>query len=190
MSEKKIVVPDGMLKAVKDRYDPNYPGAYRETFRRADLEVALRWRADNPIRPSSQQIQAMSDEMKAEGDLYQSVEAYCEKWARWMFFEPEAEIDRVDFYIKTSDGAYVPWVPSESQKGMVRLLRDSVLHENSSTIPRPREPMRPNDPVYSPEPEVPEEIADLMLKAAFPHSSEINRCILEAFRLGQKAGPA
>jgi hypothetical protein len=81
MIEKKIVVPDGMLKAARKRLAPN---KWKQEVIKLCIEDSLRWLSENPIVPTISQIQDME-----KGSLYLEV-AKCvrrqiREWQRRMF---------------------------------------------------------------------------------------------------------
>ena len=78
MQEKKIVVPDGMLKAAIECR--NLEGIHKRTFE-AILEAALRWLSDNPIKPTRHQVTELM-----------VIPFMFEEWQRRMFLAPEPEI--------------------------------------------------------------------------------------------------
>ncbi len=82
----RIKVPEGMLKAV---YTQSIPCMVRHTEMRRHLEAALGWLAENPMVPTSRDIQMMSDSLTAQGDNYHSTEAYCAEWQRRCFLDSE-----------------------------------------------------------------------------------------------------
>lgn len=84
MSEKKYVVPEGMLKAAIESVQDGGFDRYRKF-----LETAIQWLAENPIVPSGRHLQEMSDSLTKQGDVYHSTEAYCTEWQRRMFLRPQ-----------------------------------------------------------------------------------------------------
>ena len=60
MSERRIVVPEGMLSAVLKAKQMPETEPFQETVRSA-LEAALRWLSDNPQVPTMEQATEMSD---------------------------------------------------------------------------------------------------------------------------------
>ncbi len=84
MSEKKYVVPEGMLNAFHDALCHT-----REVDEDNALEAALRWLGENPIVPTHDQI----DEMQIACDLpafaHHGFERICEEWQLRMFLAPE-----------------------------------------------------------------------------------------------------
>jgi len=89
---RKIVVPEGMLKAAREgeRYEPY--GIH------GSLEAALRWLSENPIVPTDKQYKecllavdgpnAMIIRMYQEGEPQKVIA----EWQRRMFLTPEPEI--------------------------------------------------------------------------------------------------
>jgi hypothetical protein len=85
MGERRIKVPDGMLKAVSE----NWPIRCMEDKAHvmATLEAALRWLSENPILPSPPQRINMSREFVTD-----KAWVLCEAWQRRMFIAPEPEV--------------------------------------------------------------------------------------------------
>jgi hypothetical protein len=91
MSEKRIVVPDGMLEAVEQNIDScidiDSCGIW------SILAVALRWLSENPIVPTLPQLRAVESAAAHEpigstgwlSDVLQ-------EWVRRMFLAPEAKV--------------------------------------------------------------------------------------------------
>jgi hypothetical protein len=89
MSESRIVVPDGMLKAVSSQmgYIPPPENIHR------CLEAALRWLSDNPIVPTDEQVKDCMRVGYSGGIVTPT--AMCEAFAEWqrrMFCAPEPVI--------------------------------------------------------------------------------------------------
>ena len=96
MSETKIQVPEGMLKAaavpgVNGLLIDDTPIAIRVKDIERILEAALSWLSENPTSPTGRQIQEMSDNLTARS-AYHSVEDFCREWQRCMFLMPEPEV--------------------------------------------------------------------------------------------------
>ena len=94
MSEKNIVVPEGMLRAVRVSY-ARRAGAYSEKASRGDLEAALRWLSENPIVPTKEQWNKLWQDCLSSncGDgNYKLVS----EWQRRMFLAPEVDRELVD----------------------------------------------------------------------------------------------
>jgi hypothetical protein len=79
------------------------------------LEAALRWLSENPRVPTDAQIEDMKIKLVPVHPHWSNIVA---EWQRRMFIAPDPEVDRVDFYIKTPDGEYHPWKPTEAQDEM------------------------------------------------------------------------
>ena len=90
MGERKIVVPEGMLRAVRKRYPANRDN-FSEAATRADLIDALRWLSENPIKPNDAQMQALWDDSASCGPFGTAKFAVIE-WQRRMFLAPEPEV--------------------------------------------------------------------------------------------------
>ena len=97
MSEKVFVVPEGMLKAA---VDATWMKARGTTIPQADARVAheieenirasvadaLRWLSENPIKPTSSDIESVYKSGNAR-----LIDCICE-WQRRMFLAPEPEV--------------------------------------------------------------------------------------------------
>ena len=89
MAERRVVVPDGMLKAAVPCYLPDRQLVH------SILEAALLWLSENPIVPTSEQLHsiigklpmAMCDIVWTERDR-----ALIAEWQRRMFLAPEPEV--------------------------------------------------------------------------------------------------
>lgn len=80
MSDKKIVVPQGMRKAVINA------GVFATTDEQ--LEAALCWLSENPIVPTMAQYDAIGDEMTRAGYQFTPWN-FAIAWQRRMFLAPE-----------------------------------------------------------------------------------------------------
>lgn len=103
LEEKKIVVPEGMLKATVVSYNSktNELG-YRYVIDRyvmeAAIEAALRWLSDNPIVPTVEQGMSLMNYLSPAGTREWNqamwidfIGAGCAEWQRRMFLAPEPE---------------------------------------------------------------------------------------------------
>jgi len=84
MSEKKIVVPEGMLKAALAAANLDFRGCGRVE---EALRAALRWLSENPIGPTKEQ-----DHDLAEWSEMNIDECPFKEWVRRMFLAPEPEV--------------------------------------------------------------------------------------------------
>jgi hypothetical protein len=85
---KKIVVPEGMLKAVCETYSDSVEVC---------IEKALLWLSENPIVPSHEQWEKMTmDVHKERGWSVTNLDDHAglaiEEWQRRMFLAPEPEV--------------------------------------------------------------------------------------------------
>lgn len=85
MSERKIVVPEGMLKAA---WDTEAPFLLKSGIKSA-LESALRWLSENPIVPTDEQVESFSTEPMS---VTAWAKAWAAEWQRQMFVAPEPQI--------------------------------------------------------------------------------------------------
>lgn len=87
MSDKKIVVPDGMLKAAS-KGDPLDAEELREPLR-----LALEWLSEHPIVPSEEDCRSLV--IKKAGydfEIWEWARWGASEWQRRMFLDPEPEI--------------------------------------------------------------------------------------------------
>lgn len=175
MMEKKIVVPEGMLKAACRAW-PNGSFDYVDDdsyglFTRPVLEAALRWLAENPIVPTDEQMGDMPDSVLTNRGGWLGIELIVE-WQKRMFLAPDnPRCDRNGF--QECDAC--------SAKPGSPYLCAGCLH-NRTLI----------DGLMRPEPEIPGAIGDLFV-IPFPgkvDGAQINQRIKEAFRRGRKAKDA
>jgi hypothetical protein len=130
MSEKKIVVPEGMLNAANKALavrDGN--GVY------IVLETALRWLSQNPIVPTSEQALEM---FRYYGDCiphpegeFSRVKAMLTEWQRRMFVEPKPADPR-----KLVEAIILHKVTRES--GRARELADEIITALKGSYRTPR----------------------------------------------------
>lgn len=108
MSEKRIVVPEGMLRAFADAWDwgmkelPISPSRsdidallLRQGHARMKaIEAALRWLSEHPIVPTDEQINECHSAMYAAGGNLGSIELqrmFATEWQRRMFLAREPD---------------------------------------------------------------------------------------------------
>ena len=102
MAEKKIVVPEGMLRAVEDTImSDSRPGfcnmdlsipSERHEFISVFLESALLWLVENPILPTSKDL--VNFKQVSTFHLFDELEKFrwiIAEWQRRSFLEPEPE---------------------------------------------------------------------------------------------------
>lgn len=88
MSEKKYMVPEGMLQAV---YKEKYPCSVRSSEMEKHLEAALRWLAENPSIPSAdwvhEKVTSIHDSLLIQTIIVRMIA----EWQREMFLAAEPE---------------------------------------------------------------------------------------------------
>jgi hypothetical protein len=89
MSERKIVVPTGMLAAVCDARCVSHRSVVQVI-----LEVALGWLSQNPLVPTSQQAQEILREHRRETGEWPTHPEVCAMWQRRMFLAPKEEVPK------------------------------------------------------------------------------------------------
>ncbi len=100
----KIVVPEGMLKAVDAAWINAHGGPHPQASPkvakdiedgiRFDLEAALRWLSENPIVPTMQELVSMQEaycRQQMSGE-HNSMVFVAVEWQRRMFLAPEPEV--------------------------------------------------------------------------------------------------
>ena len=102
MSETKIQVPEGMLKAaveaVRDRSEfgfhfiDNKDEARIVAQTQDTLEAALRWLSENPIVPTNEQTQGVCDSIFVGPENLLDPRDAMVEWQRRMFLAPEPEV--------------------------------------------------------------------------------------------------
>ena len=195
MSDIKIKVPEGGLKAVEQAFreveDYNCLHASSPTVlqhARVAVESFIRWQKENPPVPSEEdasEIWAMAHNLDRRSETGHAGKDFAVEWVRRMYDDPEPEVDRIDFYVKTSDG-YVPWTPTEAQRKMMEFDRNNHLFQGQT---HPFNPKHGSCPACAPEPEVPEEIKDLLLSGSKTSmgAGRLESLLSEAYRRGQKS---
>ncbi len=97
MSDKKIVVPEGMLEAAGKVFDAERRRVMEDRLAwsvfRQMMEAALRWLSENPVVPTLPQMRAVetSAAHEATGSTAWLSDAIME-WQRRMFLAPEPEV--------------------------------------------------------------------------------------------------
>ena len=155
----KIKVPDAMLKAVEASYE-NRRGAYSENATRADLEAALRWQSDNPIVPSDEQMDALTNAVpyldSGNGRIFRFV---IDMWQRRMYLAPEPEVpklsveDVLNLMLENIDRVQVP-IPYNVDPARVPVLKEEAKQQIRNAIKNLKS---------DPEPEVPKTVKDIHL---------------------------
>jgi hypothetical protein len=91
--KKKIVVPEGMLKAASIRSDVK--GLLAIDRLELILEAALRWLAENPVVPTKEQAKDVAQSLLPDFEDRDNVERailVLVEWQRRMFLEPGPEV--------------------------------------------------------------------------------------------------
>ena len=94
MSDKKIVVPEGMLEAVV-AVSPQADRPSREfarEFYRPLLEAALEWLSEHPIVPIDKEVEEILDKVEPYRNWPEMVKRVVEIWQRQMFIATEPEL--------------------------------------------------------------------------------------------------
>jgi hypothetical protein len=91
MSDKMIMVPDGMLRAAR------FPFIHEQKLE-IILEAALKWLSQNPIKPTFEQLQQMEKSLGLSNSI--ATPDYCAEWQRRMFLAPEPEFPEIADVLK------------------------------------------------------------------------------------------
>ena len=184
-------VPEEGLKAVHEAMCTIIPGGTQPDYEHAALEAFIRWQSENPKVPTTEWL----DEFNRIGEIKPFKDFRGAMIAAWIgrMYLAEPEVDRIDLYYKTPDGEYkifqsaTPVVAGDdgNYRSPIRCLDCGTFFTGDSCPCKKK-----------PEPEVPEEIADLLLPIAvesgFFKPEVVNERIIEAerrgFIRGQKAG--
>lgn len=91
--EKKVKVPEGMLKEAEGAIEKLIPVVYRsaaEPYAKIGLEAALIWLSENPIVPTYRQFDELERIYdKPETEHKEAITAVLVEWQRRMFLAPE-----------------------------------------------------------------------------------------------------
>jgi len=188
MSEKRYMVPEGMLKAAVaglihcwDRIPKSTDYSSKQVqLSTAACEAALRWLSENPIVPTDDQRAELSRLVPYEDSGNGKIlSVACVEFQRRMFLAPEPEVDRIDFYYKTSDGEYKLY----EQAPDTNYFLIKKVHQNTKI----RFEEKPIIPSCTVEPGVPESVARLFEPNPCEKfmAGEMNQRILEAYRRGR-----
>ena len=90
MSEKKIVVPEGMLRDAMRAWGESFDSDTQPKILENILEAALLWLKENPISPTEDQAEYMYSGKNGLG--HSATVQYCmTEWQRHMFLSPKKE---------------------------------------------------------------------------------------------------
>lgn len=102
MSDKRIVVPEGMLE---EFYRGHATCPRGKPAMEVALEAALRWLSENPIVPTDEQMDALTNEVpyqdSGNGSIFRVV---IDKWQRRMFLahKPEVPEEIADLIVESN----------------------------------------------------------------------------------------
>jgi hypothetical protein len=191
--EKKIAVPEGMLKAAWASLGNEW---HLKEYTRIALEVGLRWLSENPIVPTPEQALEMATGGKFDHfDNWELVRWGSSEWQRRCFLAPEPKCGCLNLQLMSdrTEGMRLYYRCYECGRLFnLKEARDRLFSERGIPIPNP-DPLR-NDPPLpdylrvpidvcraaqklmnsAPEPEVPKserEIIDAWLKRHQPNSA-------------------
>jgi len=89
MSDKKIVVPEGMLQAAMGI---SYVGDDLVDELRKRIEAALRWWSKNPTAPTTDQAMEIGKKFSNQPSVCDYVMQVCAEWQRRCFLAPGPEV--------------------------------------------------------------------------------------------------
>lgn len=88
MSEKRFVIPEGMLAAAERAYNDCI---FENNRSEETVEAAVRWLAKNPIVPTEEQLDSVMSSSSGPMDIRAYVKLCLVEFQRRMFLEPEPE---------------------------------------------------------------------------------------------------
>jgi len=199
VSEKKIVVPEGMVQAAYNAQlatDPpsfswNEADELTRRFYSRILEAALRWQNSNGPVPTGEWIK---DELKKDSHIPNPeaiVQRIISRWIRGMYDAPEPEYENQP--IDANNYFDIPQKLREAAYARIENF-DGKIGDGFCTGARIDMILEEAKKFYSPEPEVSEEINVLVNEVCADISNRPEICdriregIIEAYRRGQKAG--
>ena len=191
MSEKRYVVPEGMLTETEVAIVNSITSGHNKSWEMAKvaLEAALRWQSENPIVPTDEQIDGMSVGNFSHGAGRRAVKRGAVEWQRRMYLAPEPVLDAA------LGGALLGRTFTREQANAMKHIIDTAVHDSApewDCRADGEEPTNLGMKFPRVEQKVPDEIKQLV-KSKRPYvpdlvNDSINAEILEAFRRGQKAG--
>jgi hypothetical protein len=96
MSESRVVVPEGMLKAAKESEEEYLrDNQSRDVCREVILEASLRWLSENPMFPTHSEVNsilAMVQFQSLRGTSLDGLQDFAAMWQRRCFLAPEPEV--------------------------------------------------------------------------------------------------
>ena len=92
--EKRVVVPEGMMKAAQESRTKHFSGPYgfSDTYCTIILEAALWWLSENPIAPTPEWAMEIAKSKFDDRVTGIGVATGAMEWQRRMFLAPEPEI--------------------------------------------------------------------------------------------------
>ena len=150
MAEKRIVVPEEMLKAVDEaigkarREKSARPGViggdaelWPNEIKNISIKAALRWQTENPPVPTRKQIEKMAETHRNDPILWNrfgssSNPAFvCSEWVRRMYDEPETEGCPV-YKALLDSGVTISndWLCPECQR-----VHEAILNDKKPEVP-------------------------------------------------------
>ena len=186
----KISVPEGMINAaISASADYLRDNQSRDVHAQVVVEAALRWLSENPIVPTYEQYSDLSaDSTKYEYAL-PSMKYAAIEWQRRMFLAPPEPIDTREMTVYDCLDCKKSWKQDLREKVAQCVYCQSANTKAILTMSAVRE-------FTLPEPEVPEEIKDLLFSPK-THASHgewtlradmpVHEIVLEAFRRGQQS---
>ena len=186
MSETKIQVPEGMLKAIRGRYVGN------DNCGRYILEAALRWLSENPIVPTDGEAKAIWRDTGLCNEVDDDeLRCIVVEWQRRMFLAPDGpdvsqwtcqlsgytftqeEADAICEYVRTASHPIRAGFNGEPVASNVEFTNALKAVQGEA-----------------PEPEVPEAVKDLLVDSQAHlavNCDTFNEAIFEAYRRGRES---
>lgn len=175
MTDKRVVVPEGMLKAVEivalSRTMPR-GGSILPNI----LEAALLWQKDNAPVPNDEQLKILSsDAEKSDIEIgFKRRKWYIREWIVRMYDDPDPKVREVPQYILDLRQIHFD-LTERPEKTSIPLVVERIEEVLCALGDK------------TPEQEVPEEIKDMMW-GEVTRPRNYDEAILEAYRRGKKSG--
>jgi hypothetical protein len=201
MSESRVVVPEGMLKAAKESEEEYLrDNQSRDVCREVILEASLRWLSENPMFPTHSEVNsilAMVQFQSLRGTSLDGLQDFAAMWQRRMFLAPpDPEVGQAAkrvmenmmgcTFTPTEADAILRELSFVAHGWRVPSTASCPACDNGQSLERGEGTHREGTRQHPVEPEVPEGIEDLLKDMAVGMDHGMSERIIEAYRRGQK----
>jgi hypothetical protein len=185
MSEKRILVPDGMLRAAwhaqlpadNPTFEWDEGDEMSRKFYRRIMEAALRWLSDNPRPMNISLARELDKQYPPSFNRQVLIARSAEEWQRRMFLAPEPVGDRVPAASPEKESAYMRVTKAMGAVTLSEEEGNKILEFVKGSI---------HAGYQSTESEIPEAVKDLIIGC--DKNIDIAALIIEAYRRGKKEG--